>query len=122
MTEKGFWKFLNNLLRQGRINQMSGVIDSEEPQLQQAGTFIGGHALLPKNHDKIARNKIIEIGELLLRGNAAIPTKEAIIVILANHPSRKALNTLRKYNQNPDEELKFFSQFALDECLMWNGL
>ena len=120
MTEKGFWEFLSGLLGQGRINQISSVIDSDEPQLQQAGRFIGGHALLPENYDKIARDKIIGISELLLSGDPAIPTKEAIIIILAHHPSREALNTLQKYNQKPDEGLKFFSRFALDECRMWN--
>jgi hypothetical protein len=120
MTEKCFWEFLGGLLGQGRINQVSSVIDSNEPQLQQAGRFIGGHILLPENYDKIAKDKIIEISELLLNRNIAISTKEAIIIILAHYPSREALNTLQKYNQRPDEGLRFFSRFALDECRMWN--
>jgi len=122
MTEKCFWKFLDGLLRQGRSCQVSGVIDSDEPGSRQAGRFIGGHALLPENYDKIDGDKIAGMGELLLRGKAATRTKEAILIILAHHPTRKALNVLREYNRKPDEELKFFSRLALDECRMWNGL
>ncbi len=120
MTEKYFWKFLKGLLEKGRIQQVSGVIDSNEPQLKETGRFIGYHSFLPKGHDKIARDKIIGIGELLLSRDAAIPTKQAILILLAHHPSKDALKALREYNQQPDEELKIFSQIALDECQMWN--
>jgi hypothetical protein len=57
MTEKSFWKYLNGLLRHGRVNQVSGVIDSDQPEVQQSGQFIGGHALLPENYDKIAKTR-----------------------------------------------------------------
>jgi len=121
MTEKDFWKFLKGLLEKGRVNQLSGTMDSDEPQLKEVGRFIGGHAFLPKDYDKITRGKIIGIGELLLSRGAAIPTKEVILIILAHHPSRYALKILQEYNQQPDKKLEIFSQIALDECRMWNG-
>lgn len=81
---------------------------------------MGGHALLPKDYDKIPIDKIVEMGELLLSKHAKIPTKEAILILLAHHPSKEALGALKTYNKQPDEELKYFAQFALDECEMWN--
>jgi len=120
MTEKSFLRYLNGLLRRGRVNQISCVIDSEEPVLRQLGEFIGGHALLPENYEKIPKVKIIEIGEFLINGTASISTKEAIIMILAHHPSLEALSVLQKYNKKPDEGLEFFAMMALDECQWWN--
>ncbi|MEA3369000.1 MAG: hypothetical protein U9Q24_01385 [Candidatus Ratteibacteria bacterium] len=120
MTEKEFWIFLNDALAKGRTPQVSKVMDSDDPQLKAAGKFIGGHSLLPKDYDKIAIDKIIEIGKLLLNKNAGIPTKEAVLMLLAHHPSKEALSALKTYNENPKEELRIFAQLALEECEMWN--
>ena len=97
MTEKDFWKFLKGLLEKGRVNQLSGTMDSVG-QLNETGRFIGAHAFLPKDYDKIARDKIIGIGELLLSRDSVIPTKEVILILLAHHPSRYALKILQEYN------------------------
>ncbi len=120
MKEKDCRKYLNGLLKQGRADQLSGVTDAEDPELQQSAKFLGGHALLPENYDQIPKDKIIKMGELLLRGEGDVSIKEAIIMILAHHPSKEALNILRKYNKRPDKGLEFFAQMALDECQCWN--
>jgi hypothetical protein len=41
-------------------------------------------------------------------------------VLLAHQESRKALNFLSRYNQDPDHELRYYARFALEECQMWN--
>jgi len=63
---------------------------------------------------------ILKMGELLLYGKASIPTKEAILMILAHHPTKEALCILKQYTLSPDAGLELFTQFALDECEMWN--
>lgn len=75
---------------------------------------------MPRDYDKIQIEKIVEMGQLLQSKDAAIPTKQAILILLAHHPSKEALGALRVYNKHPCEELKYFAQLALDECEMWN--
>jgi len=121
MTEKDFWLFLSNAQSKGRVSQISGVTDAcDNSQIKRAGKYIGGHSILPEGYDKIPTGKILEMGELLLYGKAAIPTKEAILILLAHHPTKEALGILKQYSILPDSELELFAQFALDECEMWN--
>lgn len=120
MTEKDFWAFLNGKLAQGRVEQMSGMMYDDDPQAKEAGKYIGAHSFLPKGYDEISEKEIVGMGELLLGETASISTKEAIMVLLAHIPSKKALIILKAYNELPNAELRLFSQMALDECEMWN--
>ncbi len=120
MTEKDFWVFLNSKLVRGKVEQMSAVMYSDDPQVREAGKYIGAHSFLPKGYDKISVTEIIDMGRLLLGGMASISTKEAIMVLLAHIPAKETLNILKMYNRLPDAELKLFAQMALDECEMWN--
>lgn len=120
MTEKEFWNFLNKSLEKGRVPQVSGYIDSENPEIQKQGEYVGGHSVLFEGHDKLSLDIIEEIGELLLDKSVTAPAKEAILMILAHHPTKVALRILKKYNQDPDEQLKYTAQFALQECQWWN--
>ncbi|NQT07130.1 MAG: hypothetical protein HQ575_06275 [Candidatus Omnitrophica bacterium] len=119
-TEENFWKFLINALKQGRATQVSMVTGAKNADGASMSKFIGGHSLLPKNYNKIPKGTIKEIGDLLLRGDCKSSTKEAILMLLAHHPTKAALNTLKIYNENPDKDLKFYARLALDECMMWN--
>ncbi len=120
MTEKDFWAFLNGKLAKGMVEQMSAVMYSDDPQIREAGKYIGAHSFLPKRYDRISVREIVDMGGLLLGGMASISTKEAIMVFLAHIPSKEALSILKMYNELPDAELKLFAQMALEECEMWN--
>lgn len=120
MTEKEFWLFLRDALAKGRVPQVSGCVDSNNPQIQKAGEYCGGHSVLFEGHDKLPVDTVIKMGGLLLNRSVTIPAKETILTILAHHPTREALNILKKYNKNPDEELKYTAHFALEECGCWN--
>ena len=121
MTEKEFWQFLECLWKEkGRVPQVSGKIDSPDPMLQLRGKYISGHALLPRNYDKIPEGQIIKMSQLLFDRIANLRTKEAIMTLLAHIPSKTALSILEKYNTMPDRGLEIFAQIALDECEMWN--
>jgi hypothetical protein len=121
MTEREFWQFLERSWKEnGRAAQVSGVIDSADPVLQSHGQYIGGHALLPNDYEKISEEQIINMGKLLFDRNANSRTKEAIMIILAHIPSKVALSILKKYSRAPDRGLEIFAQIALDECGMWN--
>ncbi|MBL7157226.1 MAG: hypothetical protein ISS92_03575 [Candidatus Omnitrophica bacterium] len=120
MTESEFWLFLE-LSRAGRqIPVVSGYVDSNDESVQKAGKYIGGHSVLFKGHDKLPINVIHDMGGLLLARQTSHKAKEAILIILAHHPTVEALDILKRYNQNPDPALKYMAYFALDECLMWN--
>jgi len=121
MTENEFWQFLERSWKEnGRVPQVSGIIDSADPVLQSHGQYIGGHALLPNGYEKISDRQMLKMGELLFDKKANPKTKEAIMVILAHIPSRVALSILKKYNATPDAGLEIFAEIALDESKMWN--
>lgn len=121
MNEKEFWQFLEKAWEKGRAPQVSGTIDSPDPEIQAAGKYIGsGHALLPVDYQDIPTEILEGMGRLLLEGEPSFKTKEAIMVILAHQESKEALNFLKEYNRMPDHELKYYAKFALEECEMWN--
>ena len=121
MTEKEFWKFLETAWEtKGRVPQVSGSIDNPDPQIQAGGEYLQGHALLPRDYDKISEKEIIKMGNLLFDKGVMLKTKEAVMMILAHQTLKTALSILKKYNAAPDEKLRFFAQMALDESEMWN--
>ncbi len=121
MTEKEFWQFLERQWKEkGRVPQVSGTIDTPEPELQTHSQYIGGHALLPNDYEKISEENIVSMGNLLFDKKANLKTKEAIMLILAHIPSKIALNILKRYTKMPDKGLEIFAEIALDECEMWN--
>jgi len=120
MTEKEYLDFLEMKLKIGRVPQLSGYVDSFDPAIQNAGKYIGGHSILFEGHQALPTKVVIEMGRLLLNRNVRLQTKEALLVILAHHPSIEALNALSLYNVIPDEDLRYFARIALDECEMWN--
>lgn len=122
MTEKEFWTFLENAwAANGRESQFLMAGNANDPRVQKTVEYIKAHSLLPKDYNKVSKDKIIQMGGLLLDKNAGAKTKEAILIILAHHTSMEALDILKRYNTNPDGELKLFAEFALDECHMWHN-
>ena len=120
MTEKEFWVFLKKSLAQGRVPQVSGYVDSDDRLIHGAGQYFGGHSVLFDGHDKLAEDTIMEMGELILGYEITLRAKEAILMILAHHPSKEALRALATYNKNPDKGLEYTARFALEECEWWN--
>ena len=97
MTEKEFW-----------VNFRSTTITKEQA-LRGEG-----------KENNVSLKEIIEMGELLMLKNVSLKAKEIILMTLAHNPSRKAINILRAYNKNPDKELRYFAEFAQQECEMSN--
>ena len=120
MTEQEFWRFLEKAWEKGRAAQVSGTIDSPVAGVQTAGEYIGGHALLPRDYDKIPQELIVKMSKLLFKKGVRHKTKEAVMMILAHQESLEALIALEKYNKQPDKELKIFAEIALSESEMWN--
>lgn len=121
MTEKAFWAFLNTAIAvKGRIDQVSGYMDSNNQNICENSRYIGGHYVLPKGYDRLSEERIVEIGGLLFDRSISKQAKEAVLMILAHYPKRCALNLLSKYSRNPDQELAFYARTALWECQIWN--
>ena len=120
MTESDFWIFLTLSQERGRIAMASGYVDSNNASIQKTGEYIGGHSVLFEGHDKLPVNMVQDMGRLILERGVSLRAKEAILVILAHHPTKQALDALKNYNENPDKALKYIARFALQECEWWN--
>jgi len=121
MTEKEFRLFLEaKIANNGLVPQMSGYTDNPVDELKSGGEYCGGHSILFNGHDKLPRPVILEIGELIFKQEVSLGVKESILMILAHHPTKTALRLLKRYNDNPHYELRYFARIAYDECKMWN--
>ena len=120
MTESDFWMFLILSQQKGRIPMVSGFVESNDPVINKAGEYIGGHSILFEGHDRLPISMVQDMGSLILERNVSLRAKEAILMILAHHPTKEALRALKTYNQNPDKELRYTAHFALEECEWWN--
>ncbi|MFC1589938.1 hypothetical protein ACFL42_00440 [Candidatus Omnitrophota bacterium] len=120
MTESEFWVYLKAMQSKGRVEQVSGYIDTGGQATQAGGVYCGGHSVLFKGYDTIAKNIVIAMGDLLLNKAVSLQAKEVILMILAHHPSHEALFALELYSKAPNEELKYTAYFALEECRWWN--
>lgn len=120
MTEKEFWEYMEKAWAKGRVNQVSGSMDSLDPNTQATGEYLHGHAMLPQDYDKIPERELSEMADLLFQDGVTHRAKEVILIILAHQTSKVALTALKKYNRSPDKGLEYFAQIALDECKMWN--
>ena len=120
MTEIEFWANLNMLLSKGRMDMRAFSVDCEKLGLNEAEMFISSHALLPKGYENLSLDNIQRMGMLLFRNGVQLRTKQAVLILLAHHPSREALAILEKFSLSPDQGLRIFSELALDECCMWN--
>jgi len=121
MTEKAFWAFLNTAITvKRRMDQVTGYIDCDNRDIQENSQYLGGHSVLFKGHNRLSEVRVEEIGSLLFDISVSRWTKEAVLMLLAHHPKRCALNLFSKYNRDPDKELAFYAKTALWECQMWN--
>lgn len=121
MTEKEFWVFLKESVNaNGRMDMVSGCTDVNNRHVAKNGDYLSGHSVLFNGHDRIPKNTVTDIGNLLFELTVSIKAKETILMILAHHPTKNALKILRRYNKNPDKELRCFAEIALWECGVWN--
>jgi hypothetical protein len=120
MTEKEFLDFLEMKLKHKRVPQLSGYADSFDSAIKSEGKYTERHSVLFEGHQMLPAKMVTGMGRLLLNQGVLLQTKEALLVILAHHPSIEALNALHLYNVHPDEDLRYFARIALDECEMWN--
>lgn len=120
MTESEFWMFLTLSQERGRVPVVSAYVDSNDPVIQKTGEYLGGHSVLFEGHDKLPIAMVGDMGRLLLDRKVSLRAKEAILMILAHHPTKEALRILKEYNKNADKELRYTACFALEECEWWN--
>ncbi|MEK6727540.1 MAG: hypothetical protein AABY28_02550 [Candidatus Omnitrophota bacterium] len=93
MTEQEFWSFFKKSCKGKKGQQEDG---------------------------RVSEKDIVTIGDILFEKDVRRGAKEVIIMTLAHQHSDSALTILTKYNLNPDPGLKFFAEFALEECMWWN--
>ena len=72
-----------------------------------------------RKQKQIPITKILKMGKHLLSGRLTVKGKEFIIMTLAHSPTKEALHILEAYNKMLTS-LKYFTQFALEECKWWN--
>jgi len=96
-----------------------GRSDTGVSGLNEVERFLASHALLPEGYEYIPRSDILRMGTLLFQSRVLRWTKEAVLILLAHHPSQEALAVLEKFNARPDKGLRIFAELALDECCIW---
>jgi len=76
----------------------------------------------PEICDRLPKEKVVQMGELLLAKRIGLGAKTIIMMKLVHQQqSKEALRYLKAYNQMQDDEgMKFFTQLAVDECKMWS--
>lgn len=120
MGEREFWTYLGGMLDKGRLDMACAIDAGGRTVLNEAEMFLAGHVYLPEGYERIPCNDIVRIGQLLFSPQVQLRTKQAVLILLAHHPSREALAILERFNAFPDMRLRIFGEMALDECRMWN--
>jgi hypothetical protein len=120
VTENEFWVFLESSQARGRVSQVSGCVDSGNKFIQNEGKYFAGHSILFEGYNRLARSIIAEMAGLIFTPGVTVQSKEAILMILAHHPSKEALQALTRYDRNPDKGLECYARLALEECECWN--
>lgn len=117
-AKRSLEEFVLNLPKEDMIIQ---TMDTPDNELAVQIDYIGAHALLPKDCDKFPIEKIKDMGLVLLANTPEEIIAKTIVMILAHHPSREALNILRMYLSKANTDLKAFVQCAIEECEVWNN-
>ncbi len=121
MTEKGFWRLVNEIQARNRPKLLAtGAISSDDPKELEEAKRIYGNKADTGELEEFPESKITDIGQLLFNKDVSLKAKQVIIMTLAHKESSEAVNALKEYNKSPDEELKYFAHFALQECQWWN--
>lgn len=121
MTEKEFWKEVNELQLRNRPKLIAaGVIKADSPKELHEAKRLHSSSVGCEELEDLPKDRIIELSRLLFKKNVSLKAKEMIIMTLAHESDRRALNILKKYNKKPEKELKYFAEFALQECKWWN--
>jgi len=100
----------------GRAPFITMVDDINSPEAQAARDYINSHYLLPPNYQDITEEEIANNGEKLFSSDTTLEQKKKILMLLAHLGVYESYKILKKYNQNPDNELIFWARMALDEC------
>lgn len=111
-----FSEFMSESIAQNRTPMINLVDDPNSPRAIAMKEYIEAHQCLPENYEQIPKDEIVRKGKLLCKKKARINKKKKIIMLLAHHGSREALDALEKYNKNPDEKLSIWAEMAIDEC------
>jgi len=122
MTEKQFWCLVNEIQAKNRPKLLAmECIHSDDPlELEEAKRIDKENTRLGEDLEDLTYTQLKEAAQLIFDKNVSLKCKEMIIMSLAHSPYKFALKTLRKYNNAPDKELRYFSEFALQEC-QWNS-
>ncbi len=71
---------------------------------------------------RLPKEKVVQMGELLLAKGVSQWVKTTIMMTLAHQQrSKEALGYLKAYNRMQDNKgMKIFTQLAIEECEWWN--
>ena len=72
--------------------------------------------------DRLPKEKVVQMGELMLLQEDSPKAKDVIMMTLAHQQhSKEALRYLKAYNRmQTDPLMKIYTQFAVEECEWWN--
>lgn len=108
--------FLDIARAQGKTAFITMIDDPNSSEGQAVKEYIESHHLLPPDYLDTSEETIAEEGAKLFDLNITIVEKKRILMLLAHLGVYESYQILKKYNQNPDQELNFWARLALDEC------
>ena len=100
----------------GKTAMMTVVDDPNSPETKAAKEYINSHNLLPKNYEDTTEEEIEECGKKLFDPKTSIKEKKKVLMLLAHLGVYESFKILKAYRQNPDPELRFWSNMAFEEC------
>ncbi|MFH1790387.1 MAG: hypothetical protein ABH885_00155, partial [Candidatus Omnitrophota bacterium] len=84
MAENEFWTILRSSSKGGLGTPITVHTGANDSAINIQAEYIESHALLPKKHNLLPSDIIVDMGFLLINKNTRLTTKKAILIILAH--------------------------------------
>ena len=111
-----FSDFLEIARASGKTTFITMVDYPNSPDAKAAEEYINSHHLLPRNYNDTTEEEIEERGSKLFDPKTSINEKKKILMLLAHLGVYESYRILKRYQENPNPELRFWAKMAFDEC------
>jgi uncharacterized protein YecA (UPF0149 family) len=108
--------FLEIARASGKTAFITMVDDPNSPEAKAAEEYINSHHLLPENYKDTTEDEIEARGRKLFNPKTSIEEKKKILMLLAHLGVYESYRILKRYQENPNPELRFWAIMAFDEC------
>jgi|GEM_PF-1812000 len=97
----------------GMIMRVGNDFDDAEAPMKAAREYIKHHEKIPR---QVSKKEIEHWKKILLSKIADLENKKTALVTLAHVADQAVFEVLKKYHEQPDKELRVWSELACQEC------